>query len=131
MCSSNLHMDKTHQVEMFWKHLALLKDHFCFKKFITRIDWVTILALRNERKLDPSTSLFKITMSNNHFVALEPPPMCNPISWLWSKLVTSYNINFLSIFPWVELYVFTNLGIVKDECYFSTLSFMNPSCKIN
>jgi DNA-binding cell septation regulator SpoVG len=24
--------------EMFYKHLALLKAHFCFKKFITKID---------------------------------------------------------------------------------------------
>jgi hypothetical protein len=52
-----------HAKDMFWGHLALLKAQFKKKRFIgLEIDRVKILALLDEKKLDLTIFLFKITL---------------------------------------------------------------------
>jgi hypothetical protein len=112
---------------MFQRHLALLKTEFCFEKFIgLENEWVKILALLDEGRLDVSVFFFKITMKSNHFTTLEPPLPCNPIIRLWSKITSNTFLHhqLLEYFALAKVVVVMVLGSMENECYFSTLFFM-------
>jgi hypothetical protein len=77
-------------------------------------------------KLEAQASFFKVTMLANFAAEMKPPIDYNPCSRMWALL----NINQIicsKLSKWlklVELSMAMVLGSVKDDKYFSNLSFM-------
>jgi hypothetical protein len=112
---------------MFRGHLAFLKAEFFFEKFIgLESEWVKILVLLDEGRLDVSTSFSKITMKNNHATTLEPLLPCNLVTGLWSKIASSTFLHhqLSKCFALAKVAMVMVLGSMEYEYCFSTLSSM-------
>jgi hypothetical protein len=75
--------------------------------------------------------IFKITIKSNAIVAMEAPFHVNPLTWIWKTLEASCisRHSFPKNFKLAEITIVQMLGLMEDECTFSTLSFMKSKLR--
>jgi hypothetical protein len=82
--------------------------------------------LLNRWQLDVEHAMFKLCMTINSKVAMEPPFDFNSLIYIWKTINASWVLthSFLKYFKLAVMTIIHVLDSVEDGCYFSSLTFL-------
>jgi hypothetical protein len=123
-----------HADESFFKHLAVLKAHFCQNKTVTgwkHMGDMNVPGLLRPEALDAQHAMFRMAMKTNWSTSMSRPFSVNPLTRIWQQLGANTILlaGFPEYFKLAEIAIVLVLGSVEDERTFSTLGFVKSKVR--
>ncbi len=109
-----------HADESFFKHLAVLKAHFCQNKTVTgwkHVGDTSVPGLLKPEALDAQHAMFRLAMKTNWSTTMSRPFSINPLTRIWQQLGANTILlaGFPEYFKLAEIAIVLVLGSVERQ----------------